>query len=84
MNSPDAAQNKAYEAAQAISEHVGRLWMEAHAEGMRNGMEASAILLDNFARNPEVLDIGLDTSLVDWLRDQVRLMALQLPDPEGT
>lgn len=83
MNSPDAAQDKAYEAANAISQQVGRLWMEAHAEGMRNGMEAGAVLLDGSVQWCRDNDVDpLVVQLVGNLRDQLRLCALQVPDPE--
>ena len=83
MTTPDEAESKAYAAAGAISEQVGKLWLQAHADGIRNGMEASAVMLegamtwcrDNFV-DPQVVD------LLTHLRDQLRLCALQVPDPE--
>lgn len=83
MSSPDSVQDKAYEAANAISQQVGRLWMEAHAAGMRNGMEAGALLLDGAVQwCSENWEDGPVAELLAGLRDQLRLSALQVPDPE--
>lgn len=83
MSSPDSVQDKAYEAANAISAQVGRLWMEAHAAGMRNGMEAGAVLLDGSMMWCRENDVDpLVVQLLEGLRDQLRLSALQVPDPK--
>lgn len=88
MTAPDAAQNKALEAANAISAQVGRLWMEAHVDGIRNGMEAVALMTDamitawrdDLTADAVIRDIGI--GVLQNLRDQIRLYALQIPDPE--
>lgn len=81
MTTPDEAESKALTAAHAISEQVGHLWLSAHAEGMRNGLEVAATLLQSAADEatqwPDVVE------LIARLRDNIRLCALQVPDPEG-
>lgn len=80
MSGPDSVENKALEAANAISDQVGRLWLSAHAEGMRNGMEIAAQFVDTAAssareEHPVVAD------LLAHIRDQLRLLSLQVPEP---
>jgi len=93
MPDQDAAENKALEAANGISAQVGRLWMEAHATGMRNGMESAALICEAVAKTTRDKPEGVFESDIpaiataEWLRglrDQVRLCALQLqlPEPE--
>lgn len=89
MNTPDGPENKAYAAATAISEQVGKLWMQAHSEGVRNGLEVAAVLLDQAATNARAQSFAEGVGewvvgLIEGLRDQVRLVSLQVPDPEGT
>ncbi|MCV7424372.1 hypothetical protein H7K45_27885 [Mycobacterium yunnanensis] len=89
MTSPDAAQDRAYEAATAISVQVGHLWMEAHVQGMRAGIDVAADAIHNLAESvvaqPDVFDqmsAGDVVFTLRKLRDEVRLMALSLPEPE--
>lgn len=90
MPDQDAAENKAIAAAEAISEQVGRLYMEAYADGFRNGMEGAALTCQAFA-DEAANNYELDSAVRDFLvlathtlRDQVRLVALQLPEAGET
>ncbi|MBU8824150.1 hypothetical protein [Mycolicibacterium goodii] len=88
MTNPDAPESKALAAANAIAEQVGQLWWAAHADGVRNGMEAAA----NFAgeaANKIADDYSIDTLVRDvsvnclnQFRDLLRLFTLQMPDPD--
>lgn len=83
MTSPDAAQDKAHEAATAISEQAVRLWLEAHQNGMRNGIETTAQYVEEVLAAAQTA--GVDPTfceVLEGIRDNVRLMALQVPDPE--
>ncbi|MFA5711994.1 hypothetical protein [Mycolicibacterium sp.] len=88
MTNPDQAANKALQAANSIAAQVGQLWQSAHHDGLRNGLEIAAQMLEGF-RAAIADDYSLDaahrdlaTYLYDHARDQVRLFALTVPEPE--
>lgn len=88
MTNPDAPENKAFAAANRISEQVTHLYVEAYTEGMRDGMEGGAVacqaFIDAVAGNYEV-DSAIRDLLVqagETIRDQIRLYVLQMPEPE--
>jgi hypothetical protein len=90
MPDQDAAENKAYEAANAISQQIGALWMSAHTDGVRNCMEAAALMIqagidslkDNYGLGAEIR--AYTAELLSYVRDTIRLQALQLPEAEST
>lgn len=84
----DAAQDKALEAANQIGEQVATLWKTAHTNGIREGLEVAAQITDRIAKAvaddysiPAEVRLLADT-LLATNRDQMRLAALQVPDPE--
>lgn len=89
MPDQDAAETKAFDAARAISAQVGALWMSAHCDGVRNGMEAAAVLMqgaidtvaNDYSLCAEIRDYT--SELLSFLRDGIRIAALQLPEPGG-
>ncbi|MEH3142495.1 MAG: hypothetical protein PGN37_20450 [Mycobacterium kyogaense] len=86
MPDQDAVEDKALAAAHAVSQQVGALWLQAHADGMRNGMEAGALHVDVAVQGARQLDMPTDfVEFLESLRDQIRLYALQIPDTaDGT
>lgn len=84
----DAAQDKALEAANQIAEQVATLWKSAHTAGVRDGLEVAAQITDAIAKAiaddysipAEVRSLA--TTLFASNRDQMRLAAHQVPDPE--
>lgn len=88
MTNPDAPESKAQQAASAIADHVGKLWMAAHQDGIRNGMEAAAMLAGETAKKLAD-DYALDATVravsvhcLNEFRDMLRFAALQLPEPD--
>jgi hypothetical protein len=88
MTTPDEAENRALTAANSIATQVSKLWMAAHADGMRNGIELAAGWCDGFATTAAD-DYEMDATarhitviVARNMRDQLRLCALQVPDPE--
>ena len=90
MPDQDAAENKALEAAKTISDQIGTLWMSAHCDGIRNGMETAAQVVQSGIDTVAHLDeIGEDVrntinELLARVRDAIRFAALQIEDPETT
>lgn len=90
MPDQDAAENKALEAAKNISDQIGTLWLSAHCDGIRNGMETAALIvhggIDSLAERSD-LDTTLQAysrELLTTVRDAIRFAALQIEDPETT
>jgi len=89
MSNPDAPECRALAAANQISTQVGQLWLAAHADGIRNGMEVAAQLLDSAATDVrgyyEIDSTVRDCIIVtlEHLRDSLRLVALQSATPEA-
>ncbi|OBC14074.1 hypothetical protein A5784_30700 [Mycobacterium sp. 852013-50091_SCH5140682] len=88
MTSPDVPQSDAMAAVTAINERVSALWLAAHQDGVRNGLELAAQMAENFAKSiADNYELAAEIRAVapyclNELRDQLRLAALQLPDPE--
>ncbi|QBI98739.1 hypothetical protein SEA_BOBBY_109 [Mycobacterium phage Bobby] len=88
MTDLDAPEDRALTAANAINRQVGRLWLSAHTEGVRNGLATAALLADQFADNfrdnydldAEIRAIG--PVILAGFRDQLHLVAMQWPEPE--
>lgn len=84
---------KLREHAERIGNEMTVLIAQAHIEGVRDGVDLVATWLDNMA---DVLRVGLPLAVdsssqtqmlaqiasLEWIRDQVRLLAHQIPDPE--
>lgn len=87
MTNQDSAENRALVAAQSISVEVGRLWLSAFADGAREGIATAATCIDQVVkqlRDDYSLDAAVrETSTVmgEYLRDQLRLAALSIPEP---
>ncbi|CAA0129292.1 Uncharacterised protein [Mycolicibacterium vanbaalenii] len=60
--------------------NVGELWLSAHAEGMRNGLELAASLCNDLAGERS----GISEAALENARDEIRLLALQIADPDAT
>lgn len=90
MTNPDAPENKALAAANELSQKVGQLWMNAHADGVRNGMAMAAQMADSLASAlKDAYDIPAEVRAVGSfvlaeLSSQISLAALQVPDPDTT
>ena len=88
MTSPDHPENRALQAAQQVSVEVGRLWMAAFTQGMREGIASAAVCLDATAtqlRDDHSLNTELRiavTLVCEHTRDQLRLSALTITDPD--
>ena len=83
MSDQDAPEDKALAAASAVSKQIGKLWLQAHADGMRNGMEAGALYVDAAAQGARQLDMPTEfVEFLEHLRDRIRLRALQIPDAD--
>ncbi|SKV05647.1 Uncharacterised protein [Mycobacteroides abscessus subsp. bolletii] len=85
---PDTAENKAEQAAIAIGEHTRELWLAAHAEGVRSGLEGAATMADECAKKIAD-DYSMDAAIrivsvrcLNEMRDYIRLTALRYPDLE--
>ncbi|WP_166905947.1 hypothetical protein [Mycobacterium sp. DL440] len=86
---PDAAESAGKTATHTICQQVVDLYTLAHQEGVRNGLEAAAQFLAEHAK--QVADnYELDTAwritvsaYLEHLRDCMRLISLQVPDPEA-
>ena len=82
MSNPDEAVSGAKAALEAVSRQAGHLWIAAHAEGVRNGMEFAAQAADDtIAQMRDNYDLDTDLRIVGVLvlegfRDNLRLAAL--------
>lgn len=90
MTSPDRAEDKAAVAAKEIGYSASKLWLQAHADGIRNGLEAAAAVIGAMGEDlPRVLadDTVFTVGNVQWylgeIASRIRLQALQVecPDP---
>lgn len=88
MTNPDAAESKAQQAATGIANQALKLWLNAHQDGIRNGMEVAAKLASDAAKRIAD-DYSLDavvreTSVycLNEFRYMLRFTALQLPEPD--
>jgi hypothetical protein len=87
----DRAADEAQQAANSIAEHVCQLWMAAHTQGLRNGLEAAAQAIDGAARSAANRDDGFEAipfdmatyvaALLAVMRDNIRLLALNVEPP---
>lgn len=89
---PDAPQfnrwSRLEETTQQIGVQVATLLGQAHAEGAKDGIEMAALVCEasaTFIRAlPEINDGHcLQIAMAEFLRDQIRLMAYQIPDVEA-
>lgn len=76
MTNPDAAEDKALAAANKIATQVGSLWMSAHMQGIRDGMEIAAQMVDgSLSTSPDIRPIA------DAIAQAIRLAALHFDGP---
>ncbi|KAB7761786.1 hypothetical protein [Mycolicibacterium mucogenicum] len=83
----DTPEDKAHAAATEIGDLAGHLWLLAHVEGIRDGLEVAAVMADaclqvfvaDEALPAEVRRVVID--LLSGLRDRIRLQAHQVPEP---
>lgn len=87
MTNPDAVESKAQQAATGIANHALQLWLAAHQDGIRNGIEVAATLASDAAKRIAE-DYSLDAVVRETsvyfneFRDMLRFTALQLPEPD--
>lgn len=88
MTAPDAPPDRLTAAANDVGQQIQRLVLQAHCNGARDGLEAAAMCCDQFAANaaantdvdPAVRDFAVD--IIRRVRDELRLIGLQVPDPD--
>lgn len=91
MTAPDRVEDRALEAARAVTEQALQLWMAAYGEGMREGMTVAATTLGSAAGalpagmakvGATVMSVDQVVDLLTNLRDRILMQAHALEDPE--
>lgn len=88
MITPDGPPERLSAAVNDVGTRVNLLVLEAHTAGIRNGLEGAARYCDEIiaqtavGNEAEAAVREFAIAVVRGVRDQLRLLALQIPDPE--